>query len=185
MRNIHVLLLFCCTMTFLAHEFVQKQKPKRITLSMIKDQYGDLFAEQLRETASIVELLGGVQSIPAVEINKDAQLLASLKQSAVKLHTYHLQLGDLLHPVKAVQSVLLFDNKNVSELVACITTMVGKIQQQLIAYISDLIDDTGDLFVKKHLEELSDQLSVIKEYTKELSLLKKVLFDVKRALKTS
>ncbi len=175
MRVYYITLLALTSTVCMAHEFVQTQKPKRISLHSIKEQAGDIFAQQLRESAQIVQLLGHVQQLQA----KDAKIAVQerVRVVATQLRNYSLQLTDLLTPMASTQ-VIYFAAMETPLFIGELITIMGKIQEQLIMQLNDLLDDTSSLFVKKHMRELLQVISSVKSYTPYFSELKRLLSGI-------
>ncbi len=160
-----------------AQEFIQ-HKPKRISLQSIKEEAGDLFAQQLRESAQIIQLLGQVQ---LACVKNDAQIkyeTQGLKQVGTQLRNYSLQLADLLHPMVFTQAIYFSDTVSFIELIAELTTIIGIIQQHIISQLNGLVEDTNTLFIKKHAHALPGMVTNIKSYTLQLHALKKMLITI-------
>lgn len=160
-----------------AHEFIQRTKLKHISVQSIKEEAGQIFAQHLRESAQIVQLLGRAQ------LNESAwpdvvNMGTRLHEIAWQLRTYSDLLGNPLCPpscaiYSASQSII-----NVNRMLAEITHMIGNIQQHLIKQLNDLLDDTGNLFVKKHAPVLQLMLVSIKSYSGSFQDLHKLLSGI-------
>lgn len=180
---------FICTVVLfmsqanMAQEFIQQHKPKRISLQNMKEEAGDLFAQQLRESAEIVQLLGRVQLACVksdAQIKSETQRLGNqrLKETGTQLRNYSLQLADLLHPMVFTQAIYFPDTISFVELIAELTTIMGVIQQHIIDQLNGLIEDTNSLFIKKHAHALPGVVASIKSYTPHLCVFKNILTTI-------
>lgn len=174
MRIISCILL-CLSVTLSAHEFVHTQKNRRVTLSVIKDEYGQMFGQQLKETAFIVQAIGRVQRFT---IDENCFSVQAMQDTVCRLRHYTTQLTDLAHPLSSEQ----IQSNTVSEkqFLADLTIIIGSMQQQLIHHLQDLLDDTG-VFVRQHMSVLMDLMPNIKQHTVELQSVHKRLVEMEQS----
>ncbi len=174
--RIIVLMVISLSTIFSAQEFVHKQKIKRVTLSTIKDQYADIFGQQLRESALIVQVIGRVQQLG---LDQHFSSMQTMQDIVCKLHCYSIELSDLINCFSSekINRVRCDGTKQIlSELV----TIIGSIQQHVIDHLQDLLEDAGTVFVRQHVSTLSDLMPKMKRYTHDLQALRCLLINEER-----
>lgn len=171
--RIKLILLFM-SIPLVAHEFVHKQKNKRVTLSSIKDEYGEIFSQQLRESAIIVQAIGRVQ-----QLDIDQQPIQTMQDIVCKLHSYSRELPNLIG-CSLSEHMLCPKFTSVKQMLPELTTIIGSIQQHVINHLQDLLEDTGAVFARQHTQMLSDLVPKIKRYTQDLHTVHSLLIDVER-----
>ena len=178
MRFFLCIVLLFVSQEIVAQEFIQQHKPKRISLQSIKEEAGDLFAQQLCESAQIVQSLGRVQLLCAKNDTHIKSEMQRLKEMGTQLRNYSLQLTDLLQPMVFTQAIYFSDTISFIELIAELTTIIGSIQQHIINQLNGLIEDTSSLFIKKYAHALPGIVANVKSYTPQLHALKKMLVTI-------
>jgi hypothetical protein len=163
-------------MTISAHEFVHKQKTKRVTLSTIKDEYGEIFSEQLRESALIVQTIGRVQRL---EVDQHFFSMQTMQDIVCKLHYYSKELPNLIGCLSSEQ-IKRPQCSSVKQILSELVTIIGSIQQHVIGHLQDLLEETGTLFVRQHVLKLSDLVPKMKQYTQDLQSLHRLLISEER-----
>ena len=159
-----------------AHEFVHTQKIKRVTLSAIKDEYGKMFSNQLKETALIVQALGKVQCL---DVDQHFFSTQTMQDIVCRLHCYSIELSNLIDCLSSDQKTRA-QSVSAKQIIPELITTIGLIQQHVIDYLQDLLEDTGALFVRQHIMKLSDLVPKIKQYTQDLSTLHRLLIDAEK-----
>jgi hypothetical protein len=163
-------------MTISAQEFVHKQKTKRVTLSTIKDEYGEIFSQQLRESALIVQAIGRVQLL---DLEQHFFSMQTMQDIVCKLHCYSKELPNLIGCLSPEQ-IKRTQCNSVKQVLSELVTIIGSIQQHVIGHLQDLLEDTGILFIRQHVLKLSDLVPKVKEYTQDLQSLHRLLISEER-----
>lgn len=174
--RIIALIFLLVSMTISAHEFVHKQKSKRVTLSIVKDEYGEIFSQQLRESALIVQVIGRVQLL---DLEQHFFSMQTMQDIVCKLHCYSMELSNLTGCLSSEQ-MKRAQYSSVKQILSELVTVIGSIQQHVIGHLQDLLEDTGTLFVRQHTHILSDLVPKIKRYTQDLHTLHRLLIDAER-----
>jgi hypothetical protein len=175
--RIIALILISLSTTFFAQEFVHKQKTKRVTLSTIKDEYGEIFSQQLRESALILQAIGRVQLL---DLEQHFFSMQTMQDIVCKLHCYSVELSNLIGSF-SLEQIKRPQSDSVKQILPELVIIIGSIQQHVIGHLQDLLEDTGTIFVRQHVLKLSDLVPKMKRYTQDLQTLHRLLISGERS----
>ncbi len=164
----------CCMWFALgANEFIVKRKHKRVSFSRVKEELSDVFAEQLRLSADLLQVIGSMQvAITLNEYKPDQKQLEPMPMLATHLRNYAIGLDNLLEEPIFIQ-LLYFTNTSLPELLAHITCIMGSMQQKVITYLQQLFEGDTKVFHKKHCKPLQATVIRVKNANRHLKELKK------------
>lgn len=174
--RIIILMLISLSTIYSAQEFVHKQKPKRVTLAGIKEEYGDIFGQQLRESALIVQAIGRLQKLG---VDQHFCSMQTMQDIVCKLHCYSVELSDLIGCFSSEQ-IKRVRCDGAKQILSELITIIGSIQQHLIDHLQDLLEETGIIFVRQHVLKLSDFVPKMRQYTQDMQALHRLLINQER-----
>ncbi len=179
-----LLFVLCVYMPILpANEFIQKKRPRRISLNKCKEDAANALSCQLRLSARLMQQIGQIQ----VKLQASGPLGPKKHRNRLncigtQLRNYSLQLSDVLTPMMFTQ-ILHFDaTMPISIMFGHITTIMGTVQQHVIKHLEDIFEDKGTVFIKKHRLQLPEVVKTIKLYTKQLHALRDLLSAFEKEL---
>ncbi len=195
-----LLFVLCIYMPILpANEFIQKKRPRRISLNKLKENAANALSCQLRLSAKLMQQIGQLQvklQNPAMDkcsldkLPSTSQLCRTgkmkgkeqLNNIGTQLRNYSLQLPDLLSPMAFAQSLHFDANISIGSMLGYITTIMGTVQQHVIKHLEDVFEDKGTVFIKKHRFQLPEVIKTIKLYTKQFHALRDLLSACEKQL---
>ncbi len=179
-----LLFVLCIYMPILpANEFIQKKRPRRISLNKLKENAADALSCQLRLSAKLMQQIGQLQ----VKLQASGPLGTKKHRNRLncigtQLRNYSLQLPDLLSPMAFAQSLHFDANMSIGSMLGHITTIMGTVQQHVIKHLEDIFEDKGTVFIKKHRFQLPEVIKTIKLYTKQFHALRDLLSACEKQL---
>lgn len=166
------------------NEFVRIPKKRTVSLSRLKRQAADAFSEQLRLSASSIHILGSVL-INHAKHDSSGQDVAidRVKKSARKIYQCCTTYADLLNlhhpeqraPVQENQLVLLVGN---------LLQALGQIQERIIGFMQDILDDTGSVFTRQQIH-LPEIVRTITLYTKDFQEMYDALHELEKRVRSA
>lgn len=182
MRNmVYLLWLLLGGVLVDAHEFIQVRKQQRPSLQKMKEECGDIFAQQLRTSTGIVQSLGRLQK-RCTKTDSAGEIVNRMKDIGARLYTYSIQLPDLLACKEGDRCAHFAAHISLPELLGDLTTIIGVIQQHVVAHLHDLINDTNHIFTKKNIDALAQVTMNITSYNAQLTALHEALLAFEQEL---
>jgi hypothetical protein len=162
--------LLCCIMSFVActampshNSFikVQPQSERTVSLRKLKQEYGSLFAQQLRLSTTLLEKIGHMQLLFAQSMHQIGDTYGVQCRSL--LHGLHAQVQHLRalgSDVSDVATLLLPVDAQLTAYLAHMVQQIAGIQHELLTYVGQLVEGDDKIFCKKKQSVLERQISV-------------------------
>ncbi len=168
------LLFLSCMAIAQENEFIATRKPRRASLSHLKEQAGEIFTQQLRLACQIIKSIGAQQIAAAVAKNNTSILQKAdeqVRMFGTQLQQYNKQLDNLLEPMVFDQVLAFDDATSLQGLLGHLSVELATIQQKLMQLIEELYGGESEVFNKKHIATLPRVVSMTEGYTKHLHAL--------------
>lgn len=180
-----IILSIVCSVS--AHEFMHTPKARRISLNKIKEQSADAFSEQVRLAAEAVQSIGALQVLYYAQASTEnlGPEIEQLRAIGVRIHQCRVQYADLFAPI--CPSLNPFNQKDLSPigLFGHLMQALGAVQQYAIAYLKEIFEDAGCIFIRQHANRLPDVVKTVTLYTQDFKVLVDTLCGLQKKMRAA